>query len=197
MSFGVLFGFDEREQMDQSPHGRDGHARALCKVQFQRDIGIRQNLQNWKINRVDYTHQSPPILALFCSYSLLGTRHSVSSASPLFPRAEVGSSGGGRGLSRLGEVFSRGGGGLPAPGVLFSSDRKGLSGVGVAPSRAGSGLSTLGVAPSRLGKGPSRHGVASSGGAAFSPDTNFNSVFADEAFSAQGLATPLGIFLAI
>ncbi len=26
MSFGVLFGFDEREQIDQSPHGRDGHA---------------------------------------------------------------------------------------------------------------------------------------------------------------------------
>ena len=138
------------------------------------------------------------------SYSLLGTRHSVSSASPLFPRAEVGSSGGGRGLSRLGEVFSRGGGGLSTPGVLFSSDRKGLSGVGVAPSRAGSGLSTLGEAPSRHGKGPSRHGkgpsrhgVASSGGSAFSPDTNFNSVFADEAFSAQGMATPLGIFLAI
>jgi hypothetical protein len=26
VSFGVLFGFDEREQIDQSPHGRDGHA---------------------------------------------------------------------------------------------------------------------------------------------------------------------------
>jgi hypothetical protein len=24
--FGVLFGFDEREEIDQSPHGRDGHA---------------------------------------------------------------------------------------------------------------------------------------------------------------------------
>jgi hypothetical protein len=24
--FGVLFGGDEREQMDQSPHGPDGHA---------------------------------------------------------------------------------------------------------------------------------------------------------------------------
>jgi hypothetical protein len=26
VSFGVLFGFDEREQIDQSPHDRDGHA---------------------------------------------------------------------------------------------------------------------------------------------------------------------------
>jgi hypothetical protein len=26
VSFGVLFGFDEREQIYQSPHGRDGHA---------------------------------------------------------------------------------------------------------------------------------------------------------------------------
>jgi hypothetical protein len=26
VSFGVLFGFDEREKIDQSPYGRDGHA---------------------------------------------------------------------------------------------------------------------------------------------------------------------------
>ena len=26
VSFSVLFGFDEREEIDQSPHGRDGHA---------------------------------------------------------------------------------------------------------------------------------------------------------------------------
>jgi len=26
VSFGVLFGFDEREHIDQSPHARDGHA---------------------------------------------------------------------------------------------------------------------------------------------------------------------------
>jgi|GEM_PF-5931854 len=26
VSFGVLFGFDERKSIDQSPHGQDGHA---------------------------------------------------------------------------------------------------------------------------------------------------------------------------
>ena len=30
MCIGVLFGFDEREHIDQSPHGRDGHAPFLC-----------------------------------------------------------------------------------------------------------------------------------------------------------------------
>lgn len=79
------------------------------------------------------------------SYSLLGTRYSVSSASPLFRRAEVAPSRVGRGLSTPGVLFSRGGVALP--------------GVGVARSRVGRGLSTLGEAPYRLGKGLSRLGA--------------------------------------
>jgi hypothetical protein len=59
------------------------------------------------------------------------TENTHSGALPLFPRAEVGSSGGGRGLSTPGVVFSRGGGGLP--------------GIGVARSRQGSSLSMLGA----------------------------------------------------
>jgi hypothetical protein len=66
-------------------------------------------------------------------------------AFDLFSRAEIGSSGGGRGLSTPGVVFSRGGVGLP--------------GVGVSRSRAGSGLSTLGESPSRHRKGLSRLGA--------------------------------------
>ena len=30
MCFVVLFGFDERKHIDQSPHGRDGHAPFYC-----------------------------------------------------------------------------------------------------------------------------------------------------------------------
>jgi hypothetical protein len=43
VSFGVLFGFDESEQIDQSPYGRDGHTPFLRdeKSNFKETLVLR------------------------------------------------------------------------------------------------------------------------------------------------------------
>ena len=58
---GVLFGFDKRKQMDQSPHGRDGHAPFFCnaKSNFKKTLVLlKSNAAEASVNGF-FAHRSP------------------------------------------------------------------------------------------------------------------------------------------